>query len=195
LVAQAKYLRRLQFAQERARLKTEQRPVCPRGAPIAPCPVKIMLATLKDQLERQGIHYDVAHHREAFTAQETAAAQHVPGRQLAKVVMLRTGDDFVMAVLPATHRVNLDRFAAAAGREARLAAEAEFSRLFPECEPGAMPPFGNLWGIPVWVDESLTRDRDIWFNAGSHWEAVHILYEDFARFVQPQVAAFGTQVA
>lgn len=155
-----------------------------------------MLTRLTEYLDRNGVHYDVAAHPEAFTAQEVAATQHVPGRALAKVVMMRAGDGFVMGVLPATHRVDPERLARATGQaDVRVATEDEFARLFPECERGAMPPFGTLWDIPVCVDESLTREKEIWFNAGTHHDTIHLSYADFARLVQPTVASFGRQTA
>src|SRR5205823_13460677 len=123
-----------------------------------------------------------------------AAAQHVPGREMAKVVIVRAGREFLMAVLPAPQRVDLGQLGAAAGKpDLHLATEAEFAGLFPACEAGAMPPFGNLYGLPVWVDQALTRDKDISFNAGTHGQTVRRAYADFARLVQPRVASFGMQ--
>jgi Ala-tRNA(Pro) deacylase len=152
-----------------------------------------ILTKLKEFLDAQGVRYDVRWHRRAFTAQEVAASEHVPGREMAKVVMLRAGGEYLMAVLPAPYHVGLDRFGKAAGRpDVRLATETEFAGLFPGCEAGAMPPFGNLYNIPVWVDESLTRDEEIVFNAGNHEQTVHMKYTDFARLVQPRVASFRT---
>jgi Ala-tRNA(Pro) deacylase len=95
-----------------------------------------------------------------------------------------------MVVLPAPYHVDLERLGKAAGRsDVHLATEAEFARLFPGCDPGAMPPFGNLYGLPVWVDESLTRDDEIVFNAGNHEQTVHMKYADFARLVRPKIGA------
>ena len=152
-----------------------------------------ILTKLKEFLDANRISYEVRSHRPAFTAQEVAAAEHVPGREMAKVVMVRDGAEYLMAVLPAPYHVGLEHLEKMAGRtDLRLATEAEFARLFPGCEPGAMPPFGNLYGIPVWVDESLTRDDEIAFNAGNHEQTVHIKYADFARLVQPRVASLRT---
>jgi Ala-tRNA(Pro) deacylase len=109
---------------------------------------------------------------------------------MAKVVMVRDGDASLMVVLPAPYHLGLERLGKAAARAGlRLATEAEFAGLFPGCEPGAMPPFGNLYGIPVWVDEALTRDDEIAFNAGNHEQTMHMKYADFARLVQPRVAS------
>jgi Ala-tRNA(Pro) deacylase len=157
-----------------------------------------ILAKLKEFLDSNGVRYEVRSHRPAFTAQEVAAAEHVPGREVAKVVMVRDGSEYLMAVLPAPHHVDLARLGKAAGRSnLSLATEGEFARLFPACEPGAMPPFGNLYGVPVWVDESLGRDEEIVFNAGNHEQTVRMSYADFARLVQPKVVALraGTRAA
>ncbi len=148
-----------------------------------------MLTKLTEFLDANGVPYEVRLHRRAFTAQEVAEAEHIPGREMAKVVMLRDDRGFVMAVLPAPYHVDIQAFRAATGRpELRLAEEAEFAGLFPDCEPGAMPPFGNLYGIAVWVDDALSRDEEIAFNAGDHERTVHMKYADFARLVEPQVA-------
>jgi len=149
---------------------------------------------LREFLDASGVAYEVRSHLQAFTAQEVAAAQHVPGREMAKVVIVRAGREFLMAVLPAPQRVDLGQLGAAAGKpDLHLATEAEFAGLFPACEAGAMPPFGNLYGLPVWVDQALTRDKDISFNAGTHEQTVRMAYADFARLVQPRVASFGMQ--
>jgi len=134
-----------------------------------------VLAKLKAYLDENRVPYEVLSHRSACTAQEVAAAQHVPGREMAKVVMAKTGDGFVMAVLPATRRLDVEKLAARVpeGR-ARLATEDEFFGLFPQCERGAMPPFGNLFGLPVYVDESLALDEHIVFPAGSCTETVRL---------------------
>ena len=147
---------------------------------------------LRQFLEENQVPYEVQTHPEAYTAQEIAAALHVKGKFLAKVVMVRDGERMLMTVLPATHRVNLDRLREVLGSpEARLATEEEFKDLFPDCEPGAEPPFGNLYHLEVLVDQSLTEDERIYFNAGTHHETVSIRYEDFHRLVKPQVAQFA----
>jgi Ala-tRNA(Pro) deacylase len=150
-----------------------------------------ILAKLLEFLDKQKVHYEVLTHRQAFTAQEVAQAQHVPGVELAKVVMLRSGPNFIMAVLPAPYRVDLERAKSVLGkRDLVLATEEEFQGLFPQCEAGAMPPFGNLYGLPVYVDQTLTHDADIVFNAGTHTQTVKMTYADFARLVQPTVGSF-----
>lgn len=150
-----------------------------------------ILTKLKEFLDANRVPYEVRSHRPAFTAQEIAAVEHVRGRDMAKVVMLTDGTTFLMAVLPAPYHVSVARLAKAAGKRGlRLATEAEFAGLFPGCDPGAMPPFGNLYGLPVWVDDSLTLDAVIVFNAGTHEATVHMTYADFAHLVQPKVASF-----
>jgi Ala-tRNA(Pro) deacylase len=140
------------------------------------------------------VRYEALTHRQAFTAQETAQAQHVHGREMAKVVIVRSGQDFAMVVLPAPSRVDLERAGAALGKpDLALATEGEFASLFPGCEPGAMPPFGNLYGLPVWVDRQLTRNEHIVFNAGTHTQTVRMRYADFAQLVQPKVAALAEE--
>jgi Ala-tRNA(Pro) deacylase len=147
---------------------------------------------LQEFLDAQGTAYEVLTHTPAYTAQEVAAAQHVPGREVAKVVVARAGARFVMAVLPAPCRLDLHKLAHALPEgDARIATEEEFARLFPQCEVGAMPPFGNLFGLAVYVDESLTHDRQIVFQAGTHTQTVRMKYDDFARLVAPTVGDFS----
>ncbi len=151
---------------------------------------------LKEYLDRHGIKYVTITHSPAYTAQMIAAAAHIPGKELAKTVMVTLDDEMAMAVLPSSMMVDLERLLEAAGVEkARLATEAEFKDLFPECEVGAMPPFGNLWDMPVYVDPSLAEDEEIAFNAGSHVELIKLAYQDFARLVRPKsipLAAMST---
>jgi len=155
-----------------------------------------ILKRLRQFLDANGVDYEVHSHAKAYTAQEVAAAEHVPGRELAKVVMLRDDAEFLMAVLPAPYHVDLEQVGKVTGRRGlHLAREAEFSDLFPGCEPGAMPPFGNLYGIPVWVDAALTRDEEIAFNAGNHEQTVHMKYVDFARLVHPRLASLHARAA
>jgi Ala-tRNA(Pro) deacylase len=149
-----------------------------------------ILTKLREYLDKQKVPYEVLSHRQAFTAQEVAQAQHVPGRELAKVVMVRSGGAFVMLVVPAPYRIDLERAKSALGKtDLVLATEDEFKGLFPQCEAGAMPPFGNLYDLPVYVDQTLTRDEEIVFNAGTHTQTVKMKYADFARLVQPKVVA------
>ncbi len=153
-----------------------------------------ILTKLRDFLDSQTVAYEVQTHRQAFTAQEVAAAEHIPGIQVAKVVMLRSGGEFVMVVLPAPFHIDLGRARAALGKpDLVLASEQEFAGLFPKCEPGAMPPFGNLYNLPVWVDESLSKDEKIVFNAGTHTQTVKMRYADFNRLVKPRIASLAVR--
>ncbi len=147
---------------------------------------------LKEFLDSNKVKYMAISHSQAFTAQEIAASAHIPGRQLAKTVMITLGGEMAMAVLPATDHVDLRLLKKAAGvKKAKLAGEKEFKDLFPDCEIGAMPPFGNLYDLEVYVAASLAGDEDIAFNAGSHTELVQLAYADFERLVQPQVVDFS----
>ena len=147
---------------------------------------------LTSLLERNRIHYKALRHPPTYTAQDMASAMHVPGREIAKAVVLEVDGKFAVAVLPASRRVDLQRFREAAGAQSvSLAEEVEFRKLFLGCELGAEPPFGHLYGLPTWVDDSLAEDEFITFNGGSHEDAVRIRYEDFARLAQPKVARFA----
>jgi Ala-tRNA(Pro) deacylase len=152
----------------------------------------MILQKLKEALDREGVPYEVLAHRPVFGAQEVAAAQHVPGRELAKVVVARAGDRFLMAVLPAPEKLDLEKLERHLPEQrAQLATEAEFRDLFPGCEVGAMPPFGNLFGLPVYVDKRLAQDPEIVFEAGNHEQTVRLAYADFARMVRPEVDDFA----
>ena len=147
---------------------------------------------LREFLDSNGVKYVTISHSEAFTAQEIAASAHVSGRAYAKTVMLKLDGLMAMAVLPAADGVNLDMIQLVAGAgKAELATEEDFRELFPECELGAMPPFGNLYGMDVLVEQELTSNREITFNAGSHRELVKLAYKDFERLVEPMVAKFA----
>lgn len=150
-----------------------------------------ILKRLKEYLDRETVSYEILAHPEAYTAPELAEALHVPGKDLAKVVMLKIGERFVMTVLPANWKVDVKRLKDILGTShIRLATEEEFKGLFPDCEVGTMPPFGNLYNMEVYVDQSLTRDEEIVFQAGTHYEAVKLRYTDFAKLVHPTVAEF-----
>jgi Ala-tRNA(Pro) deacylase len=150
------------------------------------------VAKLKDLLDREGVKYVSISHSTAFTAQEIAAAAHIPGKELAKTVMVKLDGKMAMAVMPATVRVELDRLRQVSGAQhVELAGEAEFAQLFPGCDAGAMPPFGNLYGMAVFVDRSLADDEEIAFNAGTHAELIRMTYDDFERLVTPQLVEFA----
>ena len=149
---------------------------------------------LTDYLNQSNIHYEVLHHPQAFTAQELAAIEHVKGRCHAKVVMIKADNDRFMAVLPADHRVDLDRFNKLTGKRTALATEAEFKELFPDCAVGSMPPFGQLYGVATYVDASLVGADQIVFEAGTHSDAVKMRYADYARVAGPTVAEFAVKL-
>jgi Ala-tRNA(Pro) deacylase len=152
--------------------------------------------TCRERLERyfreNGVKYQVQSHPEVYTAQEVAAVEHIPGRLMAKVVMAMIDGALTALVLPAPHRVEMPKLKAALGvKDARLAREQEFSTVFADCEVGAMPPFANLYHVPVVVDRALTEDPTIVFNAGSHRETMAVASADFTRLVAPRVAEFS----
>ncbi|MGD2067648.1 MAG: YbaK/EbsC family protein [Gemmatimonadota bacterium] len=149
---------------------------------------------LKDFLRENGVPYEILRHDPTFTAQETAAAVHVPGKEFAKTVMIKVDGELAMAVVPASALVSLRRLKEASGGEhVTLADEEEFRDRFPGVEAGAMPPFGNLWEMPVYVDTELRDDDEIVFNAGSHTELMRIPYADFERLVRPEVARIAVR--
>jgi Ala-tRNA(Pro) deacylase len=151
---------------------------------------------LREFLDSKGVKYVAMSHAPAYTAQEIAALAHIPGQELAKTVMVKIDNTMAMAVLPATCVVDFERLKAAAGaEEVNLASESEFRSLFPECDVGAMPPFGNLYDLSVYADRSLTEDEEIAFNAGSHKELVRMAYKDFEVLVKPKVAEFAKKGA
>jgi len=153
------------------------------------------ISKLKDFLDSEHIQYVVISHSPAFTAQQIAASAHVKGRELAKTVMVKIDGHLAMAVLPASQKVDLDRLREAAGADqVELASEREFRDYFPDCDLGAMPPFGNLYGLEVYVADGLTEDDEIAFNAGSFTELVRMSYSDFERLVQPTVLRFAVGV-
>src|SRR5262245_31130741 len=146
---------------------------------------------LQSYLDGCKVPYTVLGHSVAYTAQEAAESLHVPGNMFAKVVVVKADGRFVMLVLPSNWRVDLKHVQdILAFPHVRLATEEELGNLFPDCEIGSMPPFGNLYGMPVYVDQLLTRDEEIFFDAGSHVGAIKLRYRDFADVVHPQIAEF-----
>jgi Ala-tRNA(Pro) deacylase len=147
---------------------------------------------LEDYLRENGVPFEVQHHARAVTAQEVAATEHVPGKMFAKTVMVLADREMVMLVLPAPHHVNPEKAAQELGaKEVHLADEESFEDTFPDCEVGAMPPFGNLYGVPVYVDETLAEDETVVFRAGTHTDTMSVRYADLQRLVQPTVASFA----
>ncbi len=151
---------------------------------------------LKEFLDSHQIKYVTISHSRAFTAQEVAASAHISGKEIAKTVMVKMDGRMAMAVLPASDKVDFELLKAASGAgTVELASEAEFRGLFPECETGAMPPFGNLYGMDVYVSDALTSDEEIAFNAGTHTELIRMSYRDFENLVKPKVVRLSSRAA
>ena len=151
---------------------------------------------LKAFLQTSKVKYTVAKHPVVYTAQEIAAAQHVPGRQLAKCVLVKTDRGPLLAVLPAIHLIHLKQLKSLVGAKTLIIAkEADIKERFPDVEVGAMSTFGNLYQVPVVVDRVLGESADIVFNAGSHTETIKMRYRDFAALVKPKVGTFGQPIS
>ena len=151
------------------------------------------LKKIKDFLNSKNIKYVTISHSTAYTANEIAASAHIPGKELAKTVMVKIDGKMTMSVLPASYKVDFDLLQEASGAsKVELASEQEFEDMFPGCEIGAMPPFGNLYGMEVLVDKSLCEDEEIAFNAGSHTELIRLSYKDFEGLVKPKVVKFSS---
>ena len=139
-------------------------------------------------LDSHQIDYTLINHSPTYTAQETAQSTHIPGREVAKTVVVLIDGVAAMVIEPATSHVNLGKLKKLTGAKmVSLADERDFDELFPDCERGAMSPFGNLRDMQVYVDESLTQDEQIAFNADSHTELIRLAYRDFEALVQPEV--------
>jgi Ala-tRNA(Pro) deacylase len=175
-------------------------------SPQRPLTVKVWWAFLseqevsdvkcKERLERylreHKVPFEVMAHAPSYTMQEVAAALHVSGKQVAKVVIVKADEEMVMLVLPAPYRLNLGKVRTMLGtKKARLAQEGEFADFFPDCAPGAMPPFGNLYDVPVYVDRALAENESIVFRVGTHRETMRIAYADLARLARPTVDEFA----
>ncbi len=148
---------------------------------------------LKDYLKTNKVKYKALKHKAVYTAQEIAAQQHVPGKEFIKTVMVKLNrDKFFMMALPASCKIDFKKLKVASGaKTVELASEKEFKGIFPDCEIGAMPPFGNLYNIPVVVDKTVEEDKIIVFNAGNHKETIMMKYSDFKDLVKPKVASFS----
>ena len=147
---------------------------------------------LEQYLRERQVAYQIQHHPQAYTAQQIAECEHISGKKVAKSVVVLADNIKVLLVLPASQRVNLDKVRTELGAQnVILAHEEEFRSSFPDCEVGSMPPFGNLYSIPVCVETSLTRQENIVFPIGTHTETMSLKYADFERLVQPKVAEFA----
>lgn len=149
---------------------------------------------LESYLQQEGVSFYLHHHPAAFTAQQVAQVEHVPGMMVAKVVVVFADGQPVMLVVPAPYRVSIGEAGKAIGATvARLATETELAALFPDCQVGAMPPFGNLYDLPVYVDQNLAEDEMIVFQAGTHVDSIGMKFADFVRLVHPTIGAFAHQ--
>ncbi len=151
------------------------------------------VAKLKNFLKENNIKYESITHLPASTAQETAARAHISGKNMAKTVMVKVKGELAMAILPANKKVNFILLKDSIGNhDIELASEIEFRNAFPDCELGAMPPFGNLYGMKIFVDKSLTKDKEIAFNAGTHNELIKMTYKDFEKITKPKIVTFSS---
>lgn len=147
---------------------------------------------IKDYLDSHNVKYFVISHSMAYTAQEIAASVHISGHELAKTVIIKLDGKLAMAVLPATYKVNFGILKEIVGsKNVQLASELEFKHRFPDCEVGAMPPFGNLWNMDVFVSERLSYNSDIVFSAGTHTELIRMSYSDYENLVKPKVVNYS----
>ena len=147
---------------------------------------------VKDFLDELHIHYITMQHPTAYTAQELAHMMHISGKLFAKTVILRADGEYMMAIVPATHKVNFNLFKKVAMvNNVELAHEDDFMKLFPQCEVGAMPPFGNMYEMTTYVDKTIAEDDEIYFNASNHFEAIKMKYKDFQKLVHPIVGTFA----
>jgi Ala-tRNA(Pro) deacylase len=149
--------------------------------------------SIREYLDSREVWYQYCTHSLAYTAQGVAHAQHISGKEMAKVVIVVAGGRKVMTVVPGHHRIDLGELGKLLGAEdVRLATEEEFKGDFADCEVGAMPPFGNLYQLEVLVDESLASHADITFNAGTHIETIQMHYADYEKLVSPKKGSFST---
>jgi len=145
-------------------------------------------------LNQHQVRYEIVHHPVAFTAQELAAIEGVKGHEHAKVVMAKADGQLLMLVLPADHRVDWERLQTLTGKSPGLAAESDFKELFPDCEIGTMPPFGQLYGVETWVDCRFVQSPRFVFEAGTHSDAIKMNYADYEQLAQAQVADFAAKL-
>lgn len=149
---------------------------------------------LKEFLDKNDIRYVLISHSRAFTAAATAAITHIPGKEIAKTVMVKIDGELAMAVVPGSRHLDLQALEEELdARRAILVSEEEFKDIFPDCEVGAMPPFGTLYGLSVYVDAKLTEDPEIAFNAGSHRELMRLQFADYERLEHPRILRIATR--
>jgi len=146
---------------------------------------------IEEFLRNKKVGFEVVRHELAFTAQETAAADHVSGYEFAKTVIVTDGAQCYMLVLSAPYAVDLKKASKLIGKKLKLATEEQMKPLFPDCDVGAEPPFGSIYHLPTWVDESLGRQEEIVFRAGTHEKTIKMRYDDYVKVENPQVGAFA----
>jgi Ala-tRNA(Pro) deacylase len=152
----------------------------------------MIIRRLQDLLDGQNVRYTILSHSVAYTAQEVAASAHVPGKEIAKCVVFWMDGIMGLAVLPGSHMIDFTLLKKGTGaRDVEIAGESEFSEAFPDCELGAMPPFGQLFNMQTFVDASLAEDKEIAFNAGTHRDLVRMRYEDYERAARPRIIRFS----
>lgn len=150
---------------------------------------------LIDFLDQSKVRYEVLHHPEAFTSHELAAIEHVKGKDRAKVVMVKAGAEILMAVLPTDRRIDLEKLGKITGRPMAVAEEGEFKPLFPDCAIGTMPPFGHLYGVATYLDQSVAEAGKLVFEAGTHSDAIKMKYTDYERLAKPTIADFAVKLS
>lgn len=147
---------------------------------------------IAEYLESQHVPFERLSHPQAFAAQEVAYSLHISGKQLAKAVVLKADDNPVMVVLPASHRLSIkDLRGLLDVHRLEMTSETELAAIFPDCELGAIPPFGNLYGMAVWVDQACSDSEEIVFCAGSHIDCLRMKYSDYAKAVSPHTGRFS----
>lgn len=152
-------------------------------------------AKLKKYLDSNKVKYKALKHKLAYTAQEIAAAQEVPGKQIIKSVLVKADDRYVLAVLPAIHLIDTKKLKTVLKcKTIKIATEKDIEKVISDYKPGAMPPFGNLFGLDTYVDKILKEDVEIVFNGGTHKDTVKMKYADFEKLAKPKVADFGKHV-
>ena len=162
---------------------------CGENGPFSRPEVPVNLQTWLDEM---GVSYRASHHATAYTAQDLAAAEHLPGRQVIKPVVVRADGRFVMCALPACHRIDMEALRRQLqANQIQLADEGKLAELFPDCELGAEPPIGRLYGMPMIMDESVVADSRVTFQAGTHSDAVTMSLADFRRVAKPEMGYFG----
>jgi Ala-tRNA(Pro) deacylase len=150
------------------------------------------LGDMVDYLKRNGVAYEIIEHNPAFSAHEVTVASHVQDKDLAKTLVIHIDDKYCMVVMPANHRLDKNMLGEIVkAKHVHLAQEDNLKSLFPDCELGAMPPFGNLYALPVYIDKELTKDNEIIFNACSHIKSIRLKMNDYMRLVKPVIAEFS----